>query len=329
MLNMNSPVVQNIVNNGFNPYNNSGYIPPQPPIYQQTYYNPYVTNIQQPQQEQIVYYDPMPQIITNEARNIHSVMPVQQGNINPAMMAFNQQMFNGYVNPYLMKNQMEANRIKQREEAIRQGKMWRILMSGLAAEDPDFDIDAAVKNVESMYYQEPITQNIPIKDKIIIDKNNHFAQLEAKLEYCRNNNIPIIDNNYRLRQNICNYYNHVNSIIGEPENCDMVDYFTRVYPQLKQEQLEWEAERYSRNLKNAYNSKMYNQLLDQHSKPDSFYSKLMNTFSESGVRLTDGNGLTITPDEMEIKMPEKLIRSNQSKYMEQKRKFYESVFRKE
>lgn len=350
MLNMNSPVVQNMTSKGFNPYNNTdqkyyygnnsqtqqsmyyqGYNPYGNTIQQTNCYqgyNPYGNNIQQQEEIEYNYYDPMPQVIINESRNIHSVAvnPVQRGNIN---LLYNPQAFNGYVNPYLMKNQMEAEKLRQREIAIQQGKICRILLGNLAKEDSDIDLDEMVKGVESMYYNEPVVENIPIKEKIIMDKNQHFGELEARLEYCRNNNIPMYDNKERARYNFYSYYNHINDIIGDPDKCDIVDYFTRVYPQLRQEQLDWESKRFSKNLKNGYISNNYNKILDQHSSPNSYYEKIMKTFADTGVKLTDNDGLTITPDEMEIKVPSRLLNTNRTKYMEQRQKFFDSVIRKE
>ena len=53
------------------------------------------------------------------------------------------------------------------------------------------------------------------------------------------------------------------------------------------------------------------------------------SFSEDGVKLTNGDGLTITPDEMEIKLPDRLLKNRQDRYYEQRKKFYDSIFKKE
>ena len=336
MINMNSPVVQNIMQSGFNPYNN-GYVPQQQPIY--SGYNPYIANKKYQEQNELEWtysYDPMPRSIVNKSRGINStIQPVNRGyspyNNGYNNYTFNANAFNGYMNPYLMRNQMEANKIKQREEAIQQGKIWRAFLKNDVLEDETFNIDDAVKTVESFYYHEPAYQEIPIKEKIVIDKNNHIAEIEARMEYYRQNNIPIVDNMAVMRNNFYAYYNHINSVIEDPDNCDMYDYFTRVYPTLKQEQLAWEAERFNKNLKNKYTSGEFNKILDKATadRGDSYYSKLMNSFAEDGVKLTNGDGLTITADEMEIKLPDRLLQKNQSKYYEQRRKFFDSIFKKE
>lgn len=335
MLNMNSPVVQNLMQSqsGFNPYQtNNGYIPQQQFTYQNySGYNPYIANkTQKDELDDWTYsYDPMPAVVVNEARGINSNRGnIHNGTINPFMNTYNPQMFNGYMNPILMRNQMEAERLKQREEAIAQGRVWRTLFKNAQAEDSDFDIDYMVQKVESLYYQEPINQDIPIKEKIIIDKNNHIAEIESRMDYYRENNIPIYDNRAIQFANLCNYYNRISQLAGD--DCDMVDYFTRVYPELKYEQLSFEAERFNKNLKNRYNSKEFNQLLDKvtEGRTDSYYSKLMESFADDGVRFTNNDGLVITPDEMEIKLPDRLLKERQSKYYEQRKKFYDSIFNK-
>lgn len=341
MLNMNSPVVQNLIQpqSGFNPYMNNGYIPQQQ---QQNYYgyNPYIVN----QNNKDVLddweysYDPMPKVIVNESRGINTGInqqPVQSygyQQLNPYINnGFNNMAFNGYMNPILMRNQIEAQKLQQREEAIQQGKIWRTLLKNEKLYNEDFDIDSAVSYIESLYYHEPIQEDIPIKDRITIERINHFGMLEDRLDYYRQNNIPIIDNRTGYRNQVSNYYNHINSIIGDTDNCDMVDYFRRVYPELKYEQLSWEADKFNKNLKNNYNSNGFNKLLDNvtSNRSDSYYYKLMESFSEDGVKLTNGDGLTITPDEMEIKLPDRLLKNRQDRYYEQRKKFYDSIFKKE
>lgn len=340
MLNMNSPVVQNLIQSptGFNPYNNNGYIPQQPQIQQQNYYgyNPYIINQQNRDilDEWEYSYDPMPEVIVNENRGIKTGVVQQSGTMmmqsNPYIYnGFNNNIaFNGYMNPILMKNQMEAEKLKQREFAIQQGKIWRILLQ--AENNSNIDIDETVKRIESMYYTEPIQDTIPIKDKIIMEKNNYFAELEARMDYYKENNIPVIDSLYGMRMKFANYYNHMNELIGDVNNCDIVDYFTRVYPELRHEELSWLCERERRNLKNRYNTNEFNSLIDKVSadRSDSYYYKLMETFSDDGVKLTNGDGLTITPDEMEIKLPDRLLKNNQDKYYEQRKKFFDSIFNK-
>lgn len=340
MLNMDSPVVQNLMQSqsGFNPYAmNNGYIPQQPTYQNYSGYNPYIANRIQQQDELNDWtysYDPMPKVVINESRGINTSMTQNYNEPlinNPYINnGFNSYAFNGYMNPILMKNQLEADRIRQREEAIQQAKIWKALLKGQISEDDEFDLDELGQRIESLYYQEPIQEEIPIKRKIIIDKNNHIAEIEARLAYCRQNNIPIIDSAAIARNNFYNYYNRINSIIGNPDECDLVDYFTRVYPELKFEQLSWEAERYNKDLKNKYNSKDFNKLIDKVTgdKSDSYYYKLMESFAEDGARFTNNDGLTITADEMEIKLPERLLKNRQDQYYEQRKKFYDSIFNK-
>lgn len=348
MLNMNSPTVQNIVQGGFNPYMNNGYVPQQPvqqqiyygyqqqPVQQYYGYNPYVAepqqntdNIQNIQLE--YYYDPMPKVIVNHARGIHTEIPTAPtyNNSYNYYDAYNNQAFNGYVNPILMQNQMENERIRQREEAIQQGKIWRILLQK-ECNDDDFDIESAVQRVESLYYNEPYQPELSMKEKMVIDKNNRIAEIDAKAEYYKQNNIPMLTTLDQMRANFYGYYNHINSIV-DAQNCGMMEYFTEVYPLLKQEELAYEAERYNRNLKNNYKAGEFNKLIDSNAKdkPDSYYYKLMETFADTGVKLETPNGLVITADEMEIKLPERLLQNNQDKYYNQRRKFFDAVFRKE
>lgn len=330
---MNSPTVQNLMQSGFNPYTNSGYIPQQQP--QQYYgYNPYM---QQPQQQTDVLdnweysYDPMPKVIINEARGINSELIQPSTNTSYyGNTYYNNQAFTGYMNPILMKNQMESERIRQREEAIQQGRIWRALFKN-QEHDEEFDMDSLVQRVESMYYYEPPKQELSIKEKIVTDKNNHIAELESRLLYYRQNNIPIINSVDIMRANICNYYNSMNSIIGDMDNCDMVDYFTRVYPELKHQQLMKEAESYGKNLKNRYNSDEFNKLIDKETagKSDSYYSKIMETFANDGVRFETNNGMVITADDMEVKLPDRLLKNSQDRYYEQRRKFFNAIFNKE
>lgn len=331
MLNMNSPTVQNLMQSGFNPYQNNGYIPQQQPIQQNYGYNPYM--YQQPQQQDVLEdwqysYDPMPKVIVNEARGINSQLEQPSSN-NYYGNYYNNQAFTGYMNPILMKNQMESERIRQREEAIQQGKIWRTLFKSQENND-DFDMEELVQRVESMYYYEPPKQELSIKEKIITDKNNHIAELESRLQYYRQNNIPIINQVDVMRANVCNYYNNINSIIGDLNDCDMVDYFTRVYPELKHRQLMDEANKYSKNLKNRYNSNEFNKLIDKETagRSDSYYSKIMETFANDGVRFTNNDGMVITADEMEVKLPERLLRNSQDVYYEQRRKFFDAIFNK-
>ena len=332
MLNMNSPTVQNLMQSGFNPYNNTGYIPQPQPIQQNYGYNPYMYQQQQPQHvvENWQYsYDPMPKVIVNEARGINSQLEQQPFDNYNHGNYYNNQVFNGYMNPILMKNQMESERLRQREEAIQQGKIWRALLKG-REDDEDFDMDEIVQRVESMYYYEPPVQEMSIKEKIIVDKNNHIAELECKLQHYRENNIPIINQVDVMRANICSYYDKINSIIGDPDNCDIVDYFTRVYPELKHQQLMREAEHYSKNLKNRYNSNEFNKLIDKEtaSRPDSYYAKIMETFADNGVKYTNNDGIVITADEMEVKLPERLLKNSQDAYYDQRRKFFDAIFHK-
>lgn len=284
MLNMNSPTVQNLMQSGFNPYTNSGYIPQQQPV--QNY-----------------------ALMNNNYPNL-----------------YNPYMFSGYMNPILMQNQMDANRIRQREEAIQQGKIWRRLLQGEAKDDETLDVDEMVQHIESFYYYEPPKEELSIKDKILTDKNNHIAEVVAYNDYCTKNNIPIMDSRAPIINNISNYYNTIESIAGD--DCDMVDYFTRVYPELQHRQLEYESERFQKNLKNRYNSKDFNKLIDQvGGKSDSYYAKLMESYAESGVRLETSNGAIITADEMEIRLPDSLLRKQQE-YQEQRKKFYNAIFNK-
>ena len=55
----------------------------------------------------------------------------------------------------------------------------------------------------------------------------------------------------------------------------------------------------------------------------------MESFSDDGVKLETSNGLVITADEMEIKLPSRLIKNQRDIYLEQKRKFYDAIFKKE
>ncbi len=350
MLNMNSPTVQNLIKTGFNPYN--GYTPQQPMYQQQEYYNynPYG----QPQQEYYNYnpymqpnqdidmissytnsYDPMPSLIINEARGINSYQPMYQQQPIMQQQAFNSYYnpyaFNGYSNPYMMKSQGETERIRQREEAIQQGKIWRNIFKNVKYIDKELDIDDAVKTIESMYYYEPKVEEIPIKDKIIIDKNNHIAEIEARLLYYRQNNIHVPDPLEAKRNYFFNYYNNINSFIGDIDNCDMVDYFNRVYPELKFRELEYNADKFNKNLKNKYNNNNFDTLLTNAAKdrPDSYYEKIMETFAETGVRLKTSSGNIITADEMEIRLPDRLLKNKQNEYYEQRKKFFNSVFKKE
>ena len=338
MLNMNSPTVQNLVQSGFNPYMNNGYIPQsvqQQPMYYG--YNPYVVPQQYTQVNQNTefeyYYDPMPKTVVNEARGINTQIQTQpQPSYNNYYnYAYNSQAFNGYMNPILMRNQMESERIRQREEAIQQGKIWRMLLQREANSDDGFDIDAAVQKVESMYYYEPYQEELSLKEKMVIDKNSRIAEIDARAEYCKQNNIPMVTNLDIMRANFYGYYNHINSIIGDVENCGMMEYFRDVYPVLKQEELAYEAERYNKNLKNRYNSSDFNKLIDDvtKDKPDSYYYKLMETYADNGVKLETPNGLVITADDMEVKLPERLLKNKQDQYYEQRRKFYDAIFRKE
>ena len=200
MLNMNSPTVQNLMQSGFNPYMNSGYIPQQQPI--QPIYNPYMPIQNQPVKNDLddwqYYYDPMPKVVVNDARGINSqITPTPGGgfmNNNPVM--YNPAMFNGYMNPILMQNQMESNRIRQREEAIAQGKIWRRLFENEAKYDDEFDVEQMVQRVESLYYNEPVKQDLSIKEKIVIDKNSHIAEVEARNNYYIQNNIRYTNFDY-------------------------------------------------------------------------------------------------------------------------------------
>ena len=334
MLNMNSPTVQNLMQSGFNPYMNSGYVPQQQPVYQPQYYNPYA--YQQPMNynnnnEFEYFYDPMPNRIVNEARGIDTQTMQPINNRNNYAPMYNNQAFYGYMNPILMRNQMESQRIHQREEAIQQGKIWRALLQKESEYDEDFDLEGTIQRVESLYYFEPVQQELSIKEKTVIDKNNRIAEIDARYEYNKQNNIPMLTNLDLMRSNFYGYYDRINSVVGDIENCDMMDYFTRVYPQLKQQDLMYEAERYNKNLKNRYNSKDFNKLIDQVTgdKPDSYYSKLMETFADTGVKLETSNGLVITADEMEIKLPERLLKNSQDDYYERRRKFYDAIFKKE
>ena len=355
MLNMNSPTVQNLVQSGFNPYMNNGYIPQQPvqqqmyygyqpqPVQQQYYgYNPYVV----PQQQNVnntpnieweyYYYDPMPKVVVNEARGINTQMaimpqPTYNNSNNYYGYAYNSQAFNGYMNPILMRNRMENQRIQQREEAIQQGKIWRMLLQKECNDSNDFDIETAIQRVESMYYTEPYQPELTMKEKMVIDKNSRIAEIDARAEYCKQNNIPMLTNLDLMRANFYGYYNHINSIVGDIQDCGMMEYFTEVYPLLKQEELSYEANKFNRNLKNRYDSKEFNKLINDNTKdkPDSYYYKIMETFADTGVKLETPNGLVVTADEMEVKLPERLLRNKQDQYYEQRRKFYDAIFRKE
>ena len=169
-----------------------------------------------------------------------------------------------------------------------------------------------------------------MKEKMVIDKNNRIAEIDAKAEYYKQNNIPMLTTLDQMRANFYGYYNHINSIV-DAQNCGMMEYFTEVYPLLKQEELAYEAERYNKNLKNRYNSNDFNKLIADNTKdkPDSYYYKLMETFADTGVKLETPNGLVITADEMEVKLPERLLKNNQDKYYDQRRKFFDAIFRKE
>ena len=332
MLNMNSPTVQNLIQSGFNPYNNNRYVPQQP-IQQNTYYNPYTIQQSQSIDNGNFYYDPMPKVIVNESRGINS--NISQSNNNgfnnqQFYYGYNPYVFNGYMNPILMRNQMENDKIRQREESIAQGRIWRTLLQGIGNDD-EFDIDYAVQHIESLYYNEPYTPEMSIKQKMIRDKNDHLAQIEARLAYYKQNNIPVTNSLTVMRNNVCRHFNHIEEVIGDMENCDMVDYFTRVYPELKQEQMMREVDSYNKNLKNRYDSNDFNKLIDQVTgdKPDSYYAKLMEGYANNGVKLETSNGLVITADEMEVKLPSRLLKNKQDVYYEQRRKFYDAIFKKE
>ena len=112
MLNMNSPVVQNMMQSGYNPYGSNVYNPQQPTYSDAAYgYNPYLqakANGQiQEDEEQLwedFYYDPMPKVIVNEARGIRAGEFQQQGYYNNGYQYnnnqyFNYNPFNGYMNP--------------------------------------------------------------------------------------------------------------------------------------------------------------------------------------------------------------------------------------
>lgn len=336
MINMQSPTVQNIIQSqGYNPFSNMQYNPqPQMNYYPQLQqpvmynYNPYTLYSTNNNNDSFKSYDSMPNCIINENRNIHSVIQQPQSINN---MGYNNIAFNGYINPILENNRREQERINQRKLAIEQGKIWRSLFGNIEG----INIDEVVKKVESFYYNEPIQETIPIKEKIIMDKNKHLAEMEARLDYYRQNNIPIMTPFIMQRNNFYNYYNRINSMIGDANECGMYEYFTQVYPKLKQEQLSVEAEHFNKNLKNRYNSKDFNKLIDQVSngKSDSYYYKIMESFADNGVKFDNGDGLTITADQMEVKLPERFMNKHrknmQDLYYEQRKKFYESVFRKD
>lgn len=346
MINMNSPTVQSIINSaGYNPFVNGQYVPqPQRMPRQNTYssyndYNPYIANRQYGYEQDDLYnwentYDPMPREIVNEARGIHSIMVQPVGstyNMAYNNGYYNSNVFNGYYNPILMNNIAEQRKITEREESIKQGKIWRSLLGNVKCEDEDFDIDNAVSYIESLYYMEPYQPEMTIKEKVLTEKNRQLAEMESRINYYRENNIPIVTDKDIARAGFYGYYNHLSAVAGD--NCDIVDYFTRVYPELKFEQLEFEARKFSKNLKNKYKDGDYGKVLEKVSsdKPDSYYYKLMESFSKNGVKITNGDGLTMTPDQMEIKLPERLLkkRNERNAYYEQRKKFYDSVFRKE
>lgn len=339
MLNQNSIVVQNLISQqqGFNPYNGyvpqQNYYPQQQSYYQQQLpnYNPYQMNTNNSYDDPLYnwgeYYDPMPNTVINEGRGINIQANQVPTNNYQYNSYYNNMAFSGYTNPILMRNQIEADKIKQREFAIQQGKIWKLLFKN----DPNIDIDKDVKFIESLYYSEPVKEDIPIKEKIYREKNKYFGELEYKLEYYRANNIPIMDERYITNCKLASYYNHITDVIGNPDECGMYEYFTEVYPELYHEELDWKCERERRNLKNRYNSKEFNKYIDEESKDktDSYYYKLMESFSDNGVSISNGDGLIMTPDQMEIKLPSRLIKNRQDKYYEQRKKFYDSVFKKE
>lgn len=331
MINMNSPTVQNMMQGGFNPYMNNAYVPQT--VQQPVYYNPYnMQNNIQPQVEDVqLYYDPMPNQITNQTRGINSNM---QPIVNqPTYYGYNNQAFNGYTNPYLMINQMEANKLKQREQAIAQGKIWRTLLQG-CADEYQLDIDEAVKVVESMYYSEPYVPEITEKQRIIRQKNENIARIDANYNYCVQNNIRMPNIMDKARNSIYGYYNYIDKLLEDcSENYDMMEYFSKVYPIVRQDQAFRNIREANKNLRNQYNSNAFNALIDKTTgnRPDSYYAKLMESYADAGVKLETSNGLVITPDEMEVKLPERLLRNRNSQddYYEKRRKFYDAIFRKE
>ena len=92
-----------------------------------------------------------------------------------------------------------------------------MLVQREANSDDGFDIDAAVQKVESMYYYEPYQEELSLKEKMVIDKNSRIAEIDARAEYCKQNNIPMVSNLDIMRNNFYGYYDHINSVIGDVE----------------------------------------------------------------------------------------------------------------
>lgn len=280
-------------------------------------------------------YDAMPSQIANESRGINSGIKVVQrhyNNMNYNNPMFNAQLFQGYTNPILQQNQMQMERLRQREDAIQQGKIWRTLLGGEAKHNDDFDLDGIVQKVESMYYFEPPTvQQYTPKEQQVVNKNEQIAMMQARIDEMQNryNHTPWHYDIYKY--NFYSYYDQINKIIGDPETCDMTDYFSRVYPVLYQRDLLEQAKEFNKNGKNRFDANSFNTRLDSISQnmPDSYFYKLMNSMSDNGVQLRTDYGLTITPDEMEVTLPQSIIDKQRQKQAERRAKFYSTVFSKE
>lgn len=333
---------------------------PQQPIQQQMYYgyqeppkpqcdySRYTilqpTNPEEKNYPQIeYYYDPMPNVVCNPARGIYS-----QKMINPQVPpqfnnpAFNAQAFVGYSNPVLSQKQTEIDRIGQKQEAIAQGNIWRTLFKGAAfADDPDFNPEETATYIESLYYTEPYVPEMTPKEQMVVEKNNHIAQVDAAAEYCKANNIPMLNNLDLIRANFYAYYDHIYSVVGDISNCGMMEYFNDVYPLLVQDELLQKARKTNKNRKNNYKTNEFNTSIKNNTNgnvlipldsiqdmPDSFVAKLAENFADNGIKICTSDGLTITKDGMEITMPERLLKNRQKQYYEQRREFYDKIFNK-
>lgn len=344
MMNMNSPTVQHMVNNhGFNPFNNNNYVPNQnvyqQPIQQQYYQYPNQQQYYQQQyQTQYNYsnYDDMPNTIVNNNRGINSSIISHQNNYYGNNITHNQ-IFNGYTNPYLMKAQQEQMELERRNNFNNQKQLYMILFKNVKIMNKDFDIDTAMINLERRYFPETefnTNNNISIERRIAIEKNKKIASIEEKLKYCRENNIPVPKPAQIVYSGYISNINNVVNMVYQEECTDIYDYLNNVYPKLYFMELEYKAKRQARNLKNRYNTNDFNKLIDRESSnnSNSYYEKLLNNFSNNGVGIQTSNGLIVTADQMEIKVPDSILKrrsqNQQDLYRQQRIKFYNSIMSK-
>lgn len=269
--------------NGFNPYQQQ---------YQNT--NQQVDEFNQYYQQQQQYQNQQPQMngfnpYQQQYQNINYNQQSQQ------MGGYYNSIYDGYYNPYMAQRQQELQQIQMKEIQLQQSAIWKLLSKKVN--------HALGREVDDEYLSklyDPVI--IDQKEQASIDKYNHMQQLENIYRqgpmYIKTPNTVRIENNIQRFELAKKRF---------PDDTSLYDFLSQA-GELYSDVIMSKVKKDQKQLNKLYNHNDYQQLINMHTKTESYFNKLLNN-----------NGQSI--DDMEITLPSHL----NTEYQRRKQAFMNSI----